>query len=69
MDDIPALPYLEAILREVFRWMPSVPAGVFHRSIVDDEYNGYTIPAGSIIVAVSLLISLSQHRFLIYNIL
>ena len=50
MDDIAALPYIEAILREVFRWMPSVPVGVFHRSIEDDEYNGYFIPKGSIVM-------------------
>lgn len=45
-EDRPELPYLECILREVYRWNPASTTGVSHRLIQDDEYNGYHIPAG-----------------------
>jgi len=45
------LPYCEAILKEVLRWGPVVPTGVPHKSIKDDEYEGYRIPKGSLVFA------------------
>ncbi|GJE96524.1 hypothetical protein PsYK624_127210 [Phanerochaete sordida] len=39
------------MVNEVLRWHPAGPLGVPHRSTTDDEYNGYCIPAGSIVVA------------------
>lgn len=55
MTDLAALPYIHAIVMEGLRWKPVLPLGVSHRLMVDDEYNGYFIPAGSIVTAVSLL--------------
>ena len=55
VDDIAFLPYVQAILLEVLRWSPPAPLGVAHRSISDDEYNGYSIPSGTIISAVRVI--------------
>ncbi|KAG1758154.1 cytochrome P450 [Suillus occidentalis] len=44
--DRPALPYVEAILRETFRWHPVTPFGVPHATTTSDVYNGYFIPKG-----------------------
>ncbi|KZT23374.1 cytochrome P450 [Neolentinus lepideus HHB14362 ss-1] len=47
--DHDALPYTEALLREVLRWGPVTPMGMPHRAAEDDAYNGYYIPKGAII--------------------
>ena len=49
--DRPALPYVNAIIREVLRWMPAVPLGLAHSTEADDEFGGYFVPGGSIIIA------------------
>ncbi|KAF8527225.1 cytochrome P450 [Gautieria morchelliformis] len=50
--DRPSLPYINAVMKEVLRWGPVAPSGVPHRleGSQDDEYNGYRIPAGSLII-------------------
>ncbi|KAG2110358.1 cytochrome P450 [Suillus discolor] len=45
-NDRPALPYVEAILRETLRWYPVAPLGVPHATTTSDVYNGYFIPKG-----------------------
>ncbi|KAK0463550.1 cytochrome P450 [Desarmillaria tabescens] len=50
-DDRPQLPYIDAILLEALRWNPVVPLGVSHRSVKDDIYRGYHIPAGATIIS------------------
>ena len=52
LDDIASLPYVQAIILEVMRWVPVLPLGLPHRSLEDDEYDGYFIPAGTIIYGV-----------------
>ena len=66
IHDKEALPYVEALKREVMRWHPITPLGgqyhaaisyclansyaaLVHKCIADDEYNGYHIPAGSLL--------------------
>lgn len=49
LSDRAALPYVEALYREVTRWMPPVPFSLPHGSIEDDVYKGYFIPKGSIV--------------------
>ncbi|KAF5346713.1 hypothetical protein D9756_010425 [Leucocoprinus leucothites] len=49
-SDKPSMPYLTAVLKEVFRWSPIVPAGMPHCTTVDDIYRGYFIPKGSIVI-------------------
>ncbi|KZT69355.1 cytochrome P450 [Daedalea quercina L-15889] len=49
INDRPALPYLEAVLKETYRWLVPVPLGVPHALTAEDEYNGFAMPEGSII--------------------
>lgn len=48
-DDRPALPYLEAILRETLRWHPVFPFGFPSATTTDDIYKGYFIPKGVLV--------------------
>ncbi|GJE97960.1 cytochrome P450 [Phanerochaete sordida] len=50
ISDKDQLPHVTAIVLEVLRWRPAIPLGIPHRLTVDDEYNGYHIPAGSIVM-------------------
>ncbi|OAX34799.1 cytochrome P450 [Rhizopogon vinicolor AM-OR11-026] len=66
-NDRPALPYVEAVLRETLRWHPVAPmglcilsqfqlnptvlSGVPHATTTSDIYNGYFIPKGVVVVA------------------
>ncbi|KAI1881629.1 hypothetical protein JX265_000455 [Neoarthrinium moseri] len=52
-EDMPRLTYIQAIVHEAMRWRPVVPGGVPHRysGSKDDEYLGYRIPAGSLVIA------------------
>ncbi|KAG9308646.1 cytochrome P450 [Chiua virens] len=45
-----SLPYVEAVFTELFRWHTPGPL-TFRRTVADDEYDGYLIPAGSYVVA------------------
>ena len=49
--DQESLPYLAAVMNEVFRWQVVAPFGVPHMSTADDEYRGYLIPKGTIVIA------------------
>ncbi|KAI0640913.1 cytochrome P450 [Trametes meyenii] len=50
LSDRDSLPYLDALLEEVYRWNPPLPLAVPHRVMVDDQYEGYDIPAGSTVI-------------------
>ncbi|CAL1708140.1 unnamed protein product [Somion occarium] len=50
LEDRPNLPYLQALLREVARWHVVVPTSLPRRTGEDDIYNGFNIPANTIIV-------------------
>ncbi|KZT04209.1 cytochrome P450 [Laetiporus sulphureus 93-53] len=49
-DDEDKLPYIRAMVREVLRWRPTGPTAIPHASIQDDEYKGYFIPGGSMVI-------------------
>ncbi|KAF9457685.1 cytochrome P450 [Collybia nuda] len=51
--DQDSLPYVMAVVREAFRWRDVAPIAIPHYTAVEDVYNGYRIPAGSIVVANS----------------
>ncbi|GJE97912.1 cytochrome P450 [Phanerochaete sordida] len=57
------LPYINAILYEVLRWRPVAPLGIPHKLTVDDDYQGYHIPAGSIVVGNTWAILHDSDRF------
>ncbi|KAL4251560.1 cytochrome P450 family protein [Abortiporus biennis] len=50
LKDKDELPYIRALLREVFRWRSGSPLGVPHYSTEDGEYDGRFIPKGTLIM-------------------
>ncbi|KAH8890720.1 putative cytochrome P450 [Thozetella sp. PMI_491] len=50
-DDNCKLPYISAIVEELFRWRPVIPVGVPHVTDKEITYGGYRIPARSIIIS------------------
>ncbi|PPQ78910.1 hypothetical protein CVT25_002370 [Psilocybe cyanescens] len=51
LNDFDSLPYIRAIIKELLRWAPVVPLGLFHRVMEDDIYGDYFIPKGTKIIA------------------
>ncbi|KAA1478712.1 cytochrome P450 [Dentipellis sp. KUC8613] len=51
LDDRARLPYVNALIKEVWRWNPSVPLGLAHRVTKDDTYNGFFIEKGATVYA------------------
>jgi len=49
-SDMPNLPYIGALVKELLRWQPVTPLAVVHRAIEDDEYRGYHIPRGAMVL-------------------
>ncbi|KAH6914753.1 cytochrome P450 98A3 [Coprinopsis sp. MPI-PUGE-AT-0042] len=50
LSDLDRLPYIRAILKELFRWHVVTPFAVPHLSREDDEYKGYFIPKGTAVL-------------------
>jgi len=48
--DQSSLPYVDALVKEVFRCHPVAPLGVPHVATEDDSYKGHFIPKGSLIL-------------------
>ncbi|KAH9987708.1 CyP450 monooxygenase [Russula vinacea] len=48
--DQPLLPYVTAILEEALRWHPVVPLAIPHRLTQDDVYEGWFLPAGTLVI-------------------
>ncbi|KDR66571.1 hypothetical protein GALMADRAFT_80669 [Galerina marginata CBS 339.88] len=49
-DDEDSLPYITAITKETLRWRDVTPIAAPRFLSVDDEYKGYRLPAGAIII-------------------
>ncbi|KAH9983873.1 cytochrome P450 [Russula vinacea] len=49
-SDQDALPYIQAVLKEVLRWHPVTPLSIFHKVTMSDVYEGHFIPAGSTVI-------------------
>ncbi|KAJ7676990.1 cytochrome P450 [Mycena polygramma] len=45
-----SLPYVSALVMEVLRWRSVTPIAIPHFLPVEDEYRGYRLPAGSIVI-------------------
>ncbi|TEB31949.1 cytochrome P450, partial [Coprinellus micaceus] len=52
-DDQPSLPYTTALAKETLRWRAVAPIAVPHFLAEEDQYKGYRIPAGSIVIGNS----------------
>ncbi|KAF8169134.1 cytochrome P450 [Mycena galopus ATCC 62051] len=50
-SDRERMPYMHCIVSETLRWGAVTPVGVPHRLVKDDFYNGFYLPAGSMIMA------------------
>ena len=50
LDDMPLLPYTTALVKECLRWRNVTPLGFPHTVREDDEYKGYHIPGGAIVM-------------------
>ncbi|KAF4586172.1 hypothetical protein EYR38_010446 [Pleurotus pulmonarius] len=50
-EDAASLPYLDCLVKEVYRWHPPVPLGLPHRLMADDIYDGHHIPKGATVLA------------------
>lgn len=48
--DESSLPYLSAVVSEVLRWEVVAPLAILHLSTGEDNYNGYTIPKGTLVI-------------------
>ncbi|GJE96487.1 cytochrome P450 [Phanerochaete sordida] len=53
LQDQPASPQVTAMVLELLRWHTVLPLAAPHMSVADDEYEGYFIPAGSIVIGNS----------------
>ncbi|KZV73911.1 cytochrome P450 [Peniophora sp. CONT] len=51
LDDRPHLPYIDGLMKELWRWNPSVPLGLAHRVAEDNVYRGMEIKEGTTIYA------------------
>ncbi|KAF7975968.1 hypothetical protein HWV62_8106 [Athelia sp. TMB] len=61
--DQDALPYLAALVMECWRWEAVAPFGIPHVLTVDDEYKGYLIPKGAIIIPHSYQILTDEEAY------
>ncbi|KAJ6580720.1 cytochrome P450 [Mycena capillaripes] len=48
--DSELLPYVSALIKEVMCWRSVTPIAIPHFLTVEDEYKGYRLPAGSIVI-------------------
>ncbi|CAE6434588.1 unnamed protein product [Rhizoctonia solani] len=51
MQDRKSMPYVQAVVKEVFRWKSVLPLGVPHTCMEEDVYKGYRIPKGATVIA------------------
>ena len=62
-SDIEKMPYITAMLRETFRWRTVAPIAIPHSTIQDDVYEGYFIPKGTTVFALSHHIHMDEELY------
>ena len=62
--DLDSLVYINAVVKESLRWHNVVPLGIPHKTIHDDFFRGYFVPAGSVVVS-NIWSVLSFGRYLL----
>ena len=50
-EDRDSLPYVCAVIKECLRWQMVTPLNAPHKATEDDEYRGFFIPKGSLVIA------------------
>ena len=63
LEDKPALKYVQACMKEVFRWRTILPCTFPHFTRVEDSYMGYRIPANSTIIPLQWCMNLNESIF------
>ncbi|GKZ36944.1 hypothetical protein AbraIFM66950_008209 [Aspergillus brasiliensis] len=63
LDDLARLPYTSAFFREVMRWRPLTPIGAPHALVEDDDYQGYHLPRGTLIMPNHWELDLNDGEF------
>lgn len=62
-EDKPRLPHIGAIFEETLRWRPVGAGGVPHFTKPESSYNGYRIPANSLVIPVQWAINREEAIF------
>ncbi|KEP45794.1 O-methylsterigmatocystin oxidoreductase [Rhizoctonia solani 123E] len=63
MADRESMPYVRCIVQEILRWLPPLPLGVPRATAKDDEYRGYFIPKGSIVMTNAWAMSRDESLY------
>ncbi|QRW09774.1 cytochrome P450 family protein [Ceratobasidium sp. AG-Ba] len=63
LEDLPHLPYVQAIIKEVHRWRPITPLAVPHATIEEIRFKDYCIPSGTTIFMNTWGISHDPERY------
>ncbi|KAH6918908.1 O-methylsterigmatocystin oxidoreductase [Coprinopsis sp. MPI-PUGE-AT-0042] len=63
VSDLPQLPYVQALVKEVSRWFSVTPMGIPHILSQDDTYEGYFIPKGTLVMGNSWAIMHDPNVF------
>lgn len=63
IEDRESLPYVTALVKEVFRWHPALPLGIVHKSTADDIYEEYYLPAGTLCIPNAWAILHDERRY------
>ncbi|KAF9556097.1 cytochrome P450 [Agrocybe pediades] len=50
LGDKDRLPYVQAAIKETMRWKPALPMSIPRMTTENDHYNGYHIPAGTVVI-------------------
>jgi cytochrome P450 len=61
-DAAVTLPYITALIKEVFRWQPVTPLAIPHRLMQNDVYKGYFLPKGTIVAPNAWYETPSVHQ-------
>ncbi|KZP23267.1 cytochrome P450 [Athelia psychrophila] len=61
--DEDSLPYITAMVKECLRWEVVSPIAVPHLSTADDEYKGYHIPAGTLVIPNSWAVLNDENTY------
>ncbi|KAH9929087.1 cytochrome P450 [Epithele typhae] len=62
-NDEASLVYVQAILMELLRWHAGVPLGIAHATTADEEWRGWFIPAGTVILPNQWAMSLDSSVY------